>query len=368
MRILGIESSCDETAAAVVTDDREILSNVIYSQTLEHFAYSGVVPEIAARAHLEKIDLVVEKALNDASMTVSDIDAVAGACGPGLIGGVIVGATFAKAMSLSLGIPFIAVNHIEAHALCARLTNDVKFPYLLLLASGGHCQICIAHGIEQFEVIGKTLDDSVGESFDKVAKMMELGYPGGPAVEKLANSGNPDRFNLPRPLCSKDSLDFSFSGLKTAVRITIQRDLGSDQCDVGSDDDKTHVRQALSDEKRLCESFNQNEQDKADLCASFQRTVNDVLSYKMNAAICLCKSKNIDLDAAVISGGVAANKSIRNSIQLICQKHDVKFCAPPINLCTDNAVMVAWNGVEKALVSKFDDLDFRPRPRWPLKV
>ncbi|GHU10601.1 tRNA N6-adenosine threonylcarbamoyltransferase [Alphaproteobacteria bacterium] len=336
MRIFGIESSCDETAAAAVTDDREILSNVIYSQTLEHLAYSGVVPEIAARAHLEKIDLVVKKALADAELTVSDIDAVAGTCGPGLIGGVVVGATFAKAMSFSLGIPFIAVNHIEAHALCARLTNDVKFPYLLLLASGGHCQICVAHGIEQFEVIGKTLDDSVGESFDKVAKMMALGYPGGPIVEKLANNGNPDRFQLPRPLCSKDLLDFSFSGLKTAVRITIEK----------------HIS---------------NEQDKADLCASFQRTVNDVLSYKMNAALCLCESRNIDLDAAVISGGVAANKSIRNSIQIICNKHDVRFCAPPINLCTDNGVMIAWNGVEKALANKFDNLDFRPRPRWPLK-
>ncbi|GHU20788.1 tRNA N6-adenosine threonylcarbamoyltransferase [Alphaproteobacteria bacterium] len=336
MRILGIESSCDETAAAVVTDDRAVLSNVIYSQTLEHLAYSGVVPEIAARAHLEKIDIVVKKAITDAGMTASDLDAVAGTCGPGLIGGVIVGATFAKAMSFSLGIPFIAINHIEAHALCARLTNDVNFPYLLLLASGGHCQICIAHGVEQFEIIGKTLDDSVGESFDKAAKMMDLGYPGGPAVEKLSHNGNPDRFNLPRPLCSKDSLDFSFSGLKTAVRITIEK----------------HI---------------QSEQDKADLCASFQRTVNDVLSYKMSSALCLCKSRNINLDAVVISGGVAANKSIRNSMQLICNRHEVRFCAPPINLCTDNGVMIAWNGVEKARDNKFDDLDFRPRPRWPLK-
>ncbi|MDR2794768.1 MAG: tRNA (adenosine(37)-N6)-threonylcarbamoyltransferase complex transferase subunit TsaD [Holosporaceae bacterium] len=336
MLVLGIESSCDETAAAIVTEDRRILSNVIYSQTTEHEAFSGVVPEVAARAHLEKIDFVTEKAVANAGISLADLNAVAATCGPGLIGGVIVGATFAKAMALSLTKPFLAINHIEAHALCARLTENVNFPYLLLLASGGHCQICLVFAIDDFEVIGKTLDDSVGESFDKVAKMMLLGYPGGPIVEKMSQNGDPTTFNFPRPLCKKNSMDFSFSGLKTAVRIALEK------------------LEYIDDAR------------KADVCASFQRAVEDILSYKMEAALCLCKSKNISPDAVVISGGVAANKAIRDKIQRICHKYGMKFSAPPIHLCTDNAAMIAWNGVEKLLMQRRDSLNFRPRPQWAL--
>ena len=334
IKILGIESTCDETAAAVVTSDKQVLSNVIYSQIAEHQKFGGVVPEIAARAHLEKIDRVVEKAIANAGVSLSEINAVAGICGPGLIGGVVVGATFAKGLSMSTGIPFIAINHIEAHALSVRLTENVEFPYILMLASGGHCQICIVYSINDFEVIGKTLDDSVGESFDKVAKMLKLGYPGGPIVERIAKTGNADRFVLPRPLCSKNSCDFSFSGLKTAVRIIHEKD---------------YV-----------------DADQADLCASFQKAVVDVFSYKMNAAIKICRDRNIDVTAAIISGGVAANQSIRGALRETCSTNGVPFFAPPLVYCTDNGAMIAWMGVEKYLQSQFNDFDFAPRPRWSL--
>lgn len=338
--ILGIESSCDETAAAVVSGDNRILSNVIYSQIAEHKRFNGVVPEIAARSHLEKIDLVVQKALDEANVKISDLNAVAGTCGPGLIGGVIVGATFAKGISLAADIPFIAVNHIEAHALTVRLTEkNIEFPYLLLLASGGHCQICIVHSFNNFEVIGQTLDDSVGESFDKVAKMLNLGYPGGPIVEKVALNGDDTRFEFPHPLCNKNSLDFSFSGLKTSVR-------------------------TLS-EKVFSKPGN-HEQEKADICASFQRTVAEILAYKMNLAFEYCKKKNIILNAAVIAGGVAANKRIRSNLQSLCNRYKTRFAAPPITLCTDNGAMIAWAGIEKFKNGKFSTLDFQPRPRWPL--
>ena len=339
--ILGIESSCDETAAAVVSGDKRILSNVIYSQINEHKQFNGVVPEIAARSHLEKIDLVVQKALDDAGIEISDLDAVAGTCGPGLIGGVIVGATFAKGISLAADIPFIAVNHIEAHALTVRLTEDnVEFPYLLLLASGGHCQICIVYSTDNFEVIGRTLDDSVGESFDKVAKMLDLGYPGGPRVEKWAENGDDQRFEFPHPLCNKNSMDFSFSGLKTAVRILAERIFS---------DNNTNQDQA-----------------KSDICAGFQRTVAEILAYKMNLAFEYCKKKQIIPNAAVIAGGVAANKRIRNSLQLLCDKYKTRFAVPPIPLCTDNGAMIAWMGIEKFRKMQFTTLDFQPRPRWPL--
>ncbi|MDR2681996.1 MAG: tRNA (adenosine(37)-N6)-threonylcarbamoyltransferase complex transferase subunit TsaD [Holosporaceae bacterium] len=346
MLLLGIESSCDETAAAIVTEDRKILSNVIYSQISEHEAFSGVVPEVASRAHLEKIDFVVEKAFSDAGIVPADLDAVAATCGPGLIGGVIVGATFAKAVAFSLDIPFLAINHIEAHALCVRLTENVDFPYLLLLASGGHCQICLVSDFDDFEVLGKTLDDSVGESFDKVAKMMSLGYPGGPIVEKMSRNGDPMAFDFPRPLCQKKSLDFSFSGLKTAVRITLEK--------------------LEKQKKNFDDSESLDKKNHANVCASFQRAVEDVLSYKMDAAIVLCKARNIPLNAVVISGGVAANKAIRGKMQRICYGHRLRFCAPPIPLCTDNAAMIAWNGLEKLRTQPGDPLNFQPRPRWPL--
>jgi N6-L-threonylcarbamoyladenine synthase len=332
MYILGIESSCDETAAAVVGEGKTIFSNVIYSQIEEHRSFGGVVPEIAARAHLEKIDVVVQKALEDAHLDLSKIDAVAGTCGPGLIGGVIVGATFAKSISLAMNIPFIAVNHIEAHANSVRLTEDIDFPYLLLLVSGGHCQMCIVHDIDDFEVIGRTIDDSVGESFDKVAKLLELGYPGGPAIEKASAFGNAKRFSLPRPLCAKGSCDFSFSGLKTAVRVAATKCTDS--------------------------------QSKIDLAASFQKAVADVMVYKMEQAIGICKKK---ISAVAMAGGVAANKFIRSALQNVCDEHGLPFFSPPVSLCTDNGAMIAWLGVEKFRRKQFSDLQFAPRPRWPLQ-
>jgi N6-L-threonylcarbamoyladenine synthase len=346
MNLLGIESSCDETAASVVREDKTVLSNVIYSQTDEHSLFRGVVPEIAARAHLEKIDLVVKKSLSDANLDISDITAVAGTCGPGLIGGVIVGATFAKSIAMARRIPFIAINHIEAHALSIRLTEDVDFPYLLLLASGGHCQLCIVHAIDRFEVIGKSLDDSVGESFDKVAKLLGFGYPGGPIVEKMSKSGDDKAFLLPRPLCQQKSCDFSFSGLKTAVRINAEK----------------------------CA----NEQDRIDLCASFQTAVTDVLVYKVKQALEFCRNiPGIQLSSLVMAGGVAANNFIRSALQNVCEQRNIRFLAPPINLCTDNGAMIAWLGVEKLMARRLkeepchkyytgDDLRFAPRPRWSL--
>ncbi|MDR2157810.1 MAG: tRNA (adenosine(37)-N6)-threonylcarbamoyltransferase complex transferase subunit TsaD [Holosporaceae bacterium] len=332
MYVLGIESSCDETAAAIVTEDKQILSNVVYSQINEHRLFGGVVPEVAARAHLEKIHLVVKKALEDARLDMSDISVAAGTCGPGLIGGVIVGATFAKSVSMAMNIPFIAVNHLEAHALSARLTEDLNFPYLLLLVSGGHCQLCMVHAVDRFNVIGKTVDDSIGESFDKVAKLLGWGYPGGPIIEKMSLGGDDRRFLLPRPLCRKDSCDFSFAGLKTAVRVAAEK----------------------------C----QTEQDRLDLCASFQRAVIDILVYKIKRAIEICGDRNPS--AAVVSGGVAANKAVRAALQNVCDQCGLRFVAPPIQLCTDNGAMIAWLGVEKFMAGQFSDLRFTPRPRWPM--
>lgn len=332
MYILGIESSCDETAAAVVSDRKEILSNVIYSQIEEHRPYSGVVPEVAARAHLEKIDVMVKKALTDANLSLDDIDAVAGTCGPGLIGGVIVGATFAKSLAFAKKIPFIAVNHIEAHALSVRLTEDIEFPYLLILASGGHCQICVVHDIDHFQILGQTLDDSVGESFDKVSKLLGFGYPGGPVIEKLYHEGDEGKFSLPKPLCSRGNCDFSFSGLKTAVLNASQKCVSS--------------------------------QDKKDLAASFQKTVAEIMSFKMKQALNFCFDQEIKINAAVISGGVAANLVIREGLKKTCGT--VPFFVPPVKLCTDNGAMIAWLGVEKFKKNQFNSLDFQPRPRWSL--
>jgi N6-L-threonylcarbamoyladenine synthase len=334
--VLGIESSCDETAAAVVVNDKRILSNVIYSQMTEHASFGGVVPEVAARAHLEKIDEVVAKALEDAHLNIGEISAVAGVAGPGLIGGVMVGATFAKSIAMCRGIPFVAVNHLEAHALSVRLTENLDFPYLLLLASGGHCQICVVHSAKVFDVLGRTLDDSVGESFDKTSKMLGFGYPGGPALEHKVRDGDDSKFALPRPLFNKNSCDFSFSGLKTAVRIARDKYCNSDQ-------------------------------DKIDLGASFQRAATDVLVYKMGSALDICRQKSIRITAAAIAGGVAANKVIRNALKNVCEEKKIAFLAPPIDLCTDNAAMVAWTGIEKLAVwQQPSGLDFAPNPRWPM--
>ncbi|PWL19650.1 tRNA (adenosine(37)-N6)-threonylcarbamoyltransferase complex transferase subunit TsaD [Falsochrobactrum shanghaiense] len=342
MRILGIETSCDETAAAIVERDDKgrghILSNVVLSQIAEHEPYGGVVPEIAARAHVEALDKLVERALRDAQMKLDEVDAVAATAGPGLIGGLIVGLMTAKALAMAANKPFYAVNHLEGHALTARLTDQLEFPYLLLLVSGGHTQMVLVRGLGDYERLGTTIDDALGEAFDKTAKLLGLPYPGGPAVERMALQGDPKRFALPRPLKGEARLDFSFSGLKTAVRQTASEIA------------------PLSD------------QDVADICASFQEAVADTLSDRVKRSLERFKDEYPDCAAPslVVAGGVAANKRLRAALEALCDSHGFRFIAPPLNLCTDNAAMIAWAGAERAAGTQPDSLDIAPRSRWPL--
>ena len=343
MIVLGIETSCDETAAAVVNSERDILSNVVLSQIKEHSPYGGVVPEIAARAHVEVIDKVIARAMSEAGLNFDDLDGVAVTGGPGLIGGVIVGVMTAKAIALSRSLPFAAVNHLEAHALTVRLSGDtdgrsVKFPYLLLLISGGHCQLLIVKDVGCYSLIGTTLDDALGEAFDKTAKMLGLGYPGGPQVESWALDGDADRFVLPRPLFGREGCDFSFSGLKTKVRQTIENLPAGEIC-------KT---------------------DLADLCASFQRAAGDVVEDRCANAIRFFREEYPFSGALVVAGGVAANKNLRSRLTGLAENFNIPFHAPPVYLCTDNAAMVAWAGIEQLRHRGPDALDFKPRPRWPL--
>lgn len=338
MNILGIETSCDETAAAVVCDanvakDR-VLSNVVFSQISEHIEYGGVVPELAARAHLHYIRPTIERALREANVTLDNIDGIAVTSGPGLIGGVLVGVMAAKAMAMAQNKPFLGINHLEGHALTVRLTHDVPYPYVLLLVSGGHCQFVAVEGLGQYRVLGRTLDDAAGEAFDKVAKMMDIGYPGGPAVERLALNGDEMRFALPRPLIGRKGCDFSFSGLKTSVRTVLQKG------DVVTN------------------------QDKADLAASFQKVVADHIVDRTKHALSLVDERYKYL---VVAGGVAANKYIRGRLQLLADKAGSIFVAPPMGLCTDNAAMIAWAGLERFKAGFVSDLNISPRPRWPLE-
>lgn len=343
MIVLGIESSCDETAAAIVNDKKEILGECVLTQ-LEHKTFGGVVPEIAARAHLEHIEDILEETFKRANLKPNDIDAVAAAAGPGLIGGVVVGVMAAKALALALDKPFIAVNHLEGHALAARLTSDVKYPYLLLLVSGGHCQILIVKGVGEFERLGTTIDDAAGEAFDKVAKMLGLGYPGGPMIEKMAALGDEDRFVLPRPLHNSGDCNLSFSGLKTAVRKIIE-----------SYSPDNNIEHAIL-----------RKQDVADICASFQKAATESLVHKLQKAIVTFRTKYPQGNDLVVSGGVAANTYLRNRLKQLAETEGLTFSAPPIRFCTDNGVMIAWAGMERALKGMYNDLDFKPRPRWPL--
>lgn len=337
MRVLGIETSCDETAVAVVEAAAgtqpvgRILSNIVYSQLTEHRRFGGVVPEIAARAHLERIDGLLAQALDEAGVGLADLDAIAATGGPGLIGGVMVGVMTAKALAFAHDKPFIAVNHLEGHALSVRLTEPVSFPYLLLLVSGGHCQLLTVRGPGDFTRLGTTIDDAAGECFDKTAKLLGLGFPGGPAVEKAAEGGDPRRFALPRPMWRKPGCDFSFSGLKTAVRQTVEK--------------------LPADDPRAV----------ADLCASFQRTVGDVFADRCANALALAPSSTL-----VVAGGVAANVYLRGRLADVAAAHGARLVAPPVRLCTDNGAMIAWAGVERLRLGQVDALDFRPRPRWPL--
>lgn len=343
MIILGIESSCDETAAALVDDKRKILAQALLSQK-EHIAFGGVVPEIAARSHLEHIDAIVDAACRQAGVKLNEIDAVAAASGPGLIGGVVVGVMAAKAIALALNKPFIAVNHLEGHALCARLTDDVDYPYLLLLVSGGHCQILIVKDVGQYERLGTTIDDAAGEAFDKVSKMLGLGYPGGPLVEKAALSGDENRFDLPRPLIFSGDCNLSFSGLKTAVRRIVEN--------YAKNGDISHVQIP--------------EQDVCDIAASFQKALTDCLIKKLQKAVKIFKSKYPQGKHIVVSGGVAANGYLRRKLENVAKKENLIFAAPPIRFCTDNGVMIAWAGLERFQKGYVSTLDFKPRPRWPL--
>ncbi len=340
MLILGIETTCDETAAAVIERAADgqgrILSNVVLSQVSEHAEFGGVVPEIAARAHVEALDHIIAGAMTEAQVSFADLDGIAAAAGPGLIGGVIVGLTTAKAIAMTHGKPLIAVNHLEAHALTARLTDGAAFPYCLFLASGGHTQILGVCGVGDYVRFGGTVDDAIGEAFDKTAKLLGLGYPGGPLVEKEAANGDPERFALPRPMSGRHDANFSLSGLKTALRIEAQKVA------------------PLSD------------QDVADLCASFQQAVVDVVGDRLRIGLRMFRERFGAPTALVCAGGVAANQSIRKILHRVAFEIGISLIAPPPALCTDNGAMIAWAGAERLALGLTDPLDFAPRARWPL--
>jgi N6-L-threonylcarbamoyladenine synthase len=331
--ILGIESSCDETAAAVMHADGTILAEAVFSQLKEHAAFGGVVPEIAARAHLQHLPGLVAGVMAKAGIGYTDLHAVAATTGPGLIGGLIIGASFAKGVALAHRLPFIAINHLEAHALTVRLPGLMPggapaFPYLLLLLSGGHCQCVLVEGLGRYRRLGNTLDDAVGEAFDKAAKLLGLPWPGGPHLERLAGSGDPAAVHLPRPLLGRAGCDFSFSGLKTAVARAVA----------------------------------QGQAQREDIAASFQAAVAAVLADRAAHALEMAPG----VTALVVAGGVAANGAVRRALEGVATAQGLPMLAPPLRLCTDNAVMVAWAGVERLRSGVSDSLAFNPRPRWPL--
>ncbi len=341
MRLLGIETSCDETAAAIVERDAEgrgrILSNVVRSQLDEHAPYGGVVPELAARAHVSHLDRIIARATQEAGVPLAEVDGIAATAGPGLIGGVLVGLTTAKALAAALGKPLVAVNHLEGHALTARLTDGLSFPYLLLLVSGGHSQFVLVRGVGAYERWGTTIDDALGEAFDKVAKLLDLGTPGGPEVERQAAAGDASRFRFPRPLLNQDRLDFSFSGLKTAVRLAAEQIAPLTPGDV------------------------------ADICASFQYAVTEIATAR--AADALAKFRAELPEAAptlVVAGGVAANRAIGDGLREVADEAGARLVVPPIPLCTDNGAMIAWAGAERLALGATDGLDSSAKARWPL--
>lgn len=327
--ILGIESSCDETAAALVTSDRRILAQRIASQDEAHRPYGGVVPEIAARAHAEKLAPLIEATLADAGMTLADVDAIAATAGPGLIGGVMVGLVTAKALAMAAEKPLIAINHLEGHALSPRLADPkLEFPYALLLVSGGHCQVLVVEGVGRYRRLATTIDDALGEAFDKTAKILGLGFPGGPQVEKLAAQGDGAAVPLPRPLVGSGEPHFSFAGLKSAVLRAKESGKYSD----------------------------------ADIAASFQRAAVDCVIDRLRIAL----EKTGEVEALVVAGGVAANTAVRKALEELAASHSLRFVAPPPALCTDNAAMIAWAGIEHFHPGRSDPLTFSARPRWPL--
>lgn len=342
LTVLGIESSCDDTAAAIVRMDEtaQILSSVVYGQTSLHADFGGIVPEIAARAHAEKLDHCVEDALLQANLTLSDLDGIAVTAGPGLIGGVLSGVMCAKGLSAATGLPLIGVNHLAGHALTPRLTDNVPYPYLMLLVSGGHCQFLIVKGQDDFKRLGGTIDDAPGEAFDKTARILGLPQPGGPSVENAAKSGDPKRFKLPRPLLDRPGCDMSFSGLKTAM--------------LRARDSVVAEKQGLT------------KTDQADLCAGFQTAITAVLVEKSRRALVEYLKLAPSEPTLAVAGGVAANGMIREGLQALCAELNVAFNAPPLALCTDNAAMIAYAGLTRLAVGDVDDLTLAARPRWPL--
>ena len=337
LTVLGIETSCDETAVAVVADGAPpaIRANLVHSQIAEHAPYGGVVPEIAARAHLDRLDAMIARALAEAATEIGRLDAIAAAAGPGLIGGLIVGATAAKGLAWAAGKKFVAVNHLEAHALAARLDPGIEFPYLLLLVSGGHSQLLVCAGVGRYRQLGTSRDDAAGEAFDKAAKLLDLGYPGGPAIERAAEQGDPRRFALPRPLKGREGCDFSFSGLKTAVRQIVEGGaLGPEQV--------------------------------ADLAAAVELAICDTLVDRTANALAWFRRHHPAGTALVAAGGVAANLRLRRRLADLAETAGLPFVAPPPELCTDNGAMIAWAGIERLRLGLTDGLDAPVRPRWPL--
>jgi N6-L-threonylcarbamoyladenine synthase len=336
--ILGIESSCDETAASIITENEQgnplILSNIISSQVDVHKEFGGVVPELAARSHIEKIDLITKKAINESGKKIEDIDAVAATAGPGLIVCLSVGLSFGKTLASSLNKPFIAVNHLEGHALSPRLNSKLDYPYLLLLISGGHTQFLNVQGLGKYKRLGTTIDDALGEAFDKTAKLIGIEFPGGPQIETYAKKGDPNKYKLPKPIMHKGGCNLSFAGLKTAV---------------------------LQVSKKI-----KTKQEKYDLAASFQKTIEEILFKKSKVAFKEFKMINNKDNTFVVAGGVAANKGIRKVLINLCEKENFKLIFPPINLCGDNAAMIAMVGLEKFKLKQFSDLDHPAIPRWPL--
>jgi len=337
--IIGIESSCDETAVAIIREKNdgraEILSNIISSQVDVHKEFGGVVPELAARSHIEKIDVIAKKALEKSGIQLKDIDAVAATAGPGLIVCLSVGLNFGKAISASIGKPFIAVNHLEGHALSPKLNSDIDYPYLLLLISGGHSQYLLVQGLGKYKRLGTTIDDALGEAFDKTAKLLGIEFPGGPQIEVLAKKGDPNKFKLPLPIINKGGCNLSFAGLKTAV-LKIAKNI-------------------------------KNENDKYNLAASFQKTIEKIIYKKSKVA--LDQYKKIignKSNKFVIAGGVAANKNIRSILTKLCEEENFDAIFPPIEFCGDNAAMIAIAGLEKYKLNQFDELDFSAKPRWAL--
>lgn len=343
--ILGIESSCDDTAAAVVrlSDDgsAEILSSVVHGQTELHADFGGIVPELAARAHAEKLDICAENALLESGLSLNKLDAIAVTAGPGLIGGVLSGVMFAKGLAVGSGLPIIGINHLAGHALTPRLTDGLAFPYLMLLVSGGHCQFVIVKNADEYRRLGGTIDDAPGEAFDKTAKLLGLPQPGGPSVEKEAALGDARRFIFPRPMLNRGGCDMSFSGLKTALRR--ERD------------------------RLVAEKGGLTVADRRDLCAGFQAAVCDVLAEKSRRAMrAFVEDLKPNQPAFCVAGGVAANTAVRNALLSVCDELGFTFSAPPLALCTDNAAMIAWVGIERYRAGQFDDLTMAARPRWPL--